>query len=117
MFLLILNLLTPNVFKFGSGRRVCLGRHVGILEIKKLLSFLVINYNVSTSSILQATDTWPSSCVGRLPLGLTDSTIAQIQIVDPEKFEVENSWFFFQKGLYARIQKRPKQTESSQVPT
>jgi hypothetical protein len=25
--------------QFGSGRRVCLGRHVGIMEIKKLISF------------------------------------------------------------------------------
>ena len=32
----------------------------------------------------------------------------QIRIVDPEKFELENSWFFFQKGLYATITKRPE---------
>lgn len=36
-----------HLFKFGAGRRVCLGKHVGILEIKKLVPFLVLNYNVS----------------------------------------------------------------------
>jgi hypothetical protein len=45
-------------------------------------------------------------------LGLT---VIQIDIVDPEKFEVENSWFFFQKGLYARIQKRPEAAEKIPV--
>ena len=33
--------------KFGSGRRICLGRHVGIMEIKKILPFLILNYDVS----------------------------------------------------------------------
>jgi cytochrome P450 len=43
--------------QFGSGRRVCLGRHVGIMEIKKLISFLVLNYDVSDSSLLLHPDT------------------------------------------------------------
>lgn len=68
--------LEQAMLTFGAGRRICLGRHVGILEIKKLIPFLILNYD--------------------------------IRIVDPEKFELENSWFFFQRGLYARIQKRPK---------
>jgi hypothetical protein len=33
--------------QFGAGRRVCLGRHVGILEIKKLIPFLMLTYDVS----------------------------------------------------------------------
>lgn len=33
--------------KFGGGRRICIGRYVGILEIKKILSFLIANYDVS----------------------------------------------------------------------
>lgn len=33
--------------KFGGGRRICIGRYVGILEIKKILAFLVANYDVS----------------------------------------------------------------------
>lgn len=35
-------------------------------------------------------------------------TNVQISIVDPDRYELENSWFFFQRGLYARIQKRPE---------
>lgn len=33
--------------KFGGGRRICIGRYVGILEIKKILAFLIANYDVS----------------------------------------------------------------------
>ncbi|KAI0435574.1 cytochrome P450 CYP4/CYP19/CYP26 subfamily protein [Xylaria telfairii] len=66
--------LEASILTFGSGRRVCLGKHLGILEITKLISFLVTNYDIN--------------------------------IVDPERFEVENSWFFFQQGLYAQIKKR-----------
>jgi cytochrome P450 len=33
--------------KFGAGRRVCIGKHVGFLEIKKLIAFIVVNYDVS----------------------------------------------------------------------
>ncbi|KAK3940211.1 Pisatin demethylase, partial [Diplogelasinospora grovesii] len=67
--------LEASMLTFGSGRRICLGKYLGILEITKLISFLVLNYD--------------------------------IHIVDPEKFKVENSWFFFQEGLFARIEKRP----------
>ncbi|KAJ5497539.1 Benzoate 4-monooxygenase cytochrome P450 [Penicillium fimorum] len=66
--------LEASMLTFGAGRRVCLGRHVGILEIKKLLPFLVLTYDM--------------------------------RVIDKEKFQVENSWFFVQKGFYAQIQKR-----------
>ena len=36
-----------NQSQYGAGRRVCLGRHIGILEIKKLISFLLVTYDVS----------------------------------------------------------------------
>jgi cytochrome P450 len=36
--------------QFGAGRRICLGKHIGILEIRKLISFLVLNYNVRFSA-------------------------------------------------------------------
>ncbi|KAL9082306.1 MAG: hypothetical protein Q9165_008918 [Trypethelium subeluteriae] len=66
--------LDKSMLTFGAGRRVCLGKHVGILEIKKIISLLILNYD--------------------------------IQIIDREKFAVENSWFFFQTGFYVRIEKR-----------
>ncbi|RYP43079.1 hypothetical protein DL770_011873 [Monosporascus sp. CRB-9-2] len=72
--------LEQSVLTFGAGRRVCIGRHIGILEIKKIIPFLVLTYD--------------------------------IRIVDPERFELENSWFFFQKGFYATIRKRPENTEN-----
>lgn len=45
-FLYVARLLTV-LPKFGGGRRICIGRYVGILEIKKILAFLVANYDVS----------------------------------------------------------------------
>ncbi|OBR03144.1 Cytochrome P450 CYP4/CYP19/CYP26 subfamilies [Colletotrichum higginsianum IMI 349063] len=68
--------LEQGILTFGGGRRICLGRYVGILEIKKLIPFLILNYD--------------------------------IRIVDPERFQVENSWFFFQSGLWATMKKRPQ---------
>lgn len=38
--------------KFGGGRRICIGRYVGILEIKKILAFLIANYDVSLPQML-----------------------------------------------------------------
>lgn len=35
------------VLQFGAGRRTCIGRHIAILEVKKLISALVVNYDVS----------------------------------------------------------------------
>ncbi|KAL9602711.1 MAG: hypothetical protein Q9219_001701 [cf. Caloplaca sp. 3 TL-2023] len=66
--------LDQGVLTFGAGRRICLGKHIALLEIKKLFPVLLLYYD--------------------------------IHIVDRERFEVENSWFFFQRGLYARISKR-----------
>ncbi|KID99278.1 Cytochrome P450, partial [Metarhizium majus ARSEF 297] len=31
---------------FGAGRRICLGRYIGIFEIKKIVPFLVLNYEI-----------------------------------------------------------------------
>ncbi|KAL3255192.1 hypothetical protein ABHI18_008399 [Aspergillus niger] len=39
-------LLEQSLLTFGAGRRVCLGRHIGIFELKKLLPFLILNYKV-----------------------------------------------------------------------
>jgi cytochrome P450 len=49
--------------QFGAGRRFCLGRHVGILEIKKLIPFLMLTYDVSV----------PFELIKRLQLRLKDS--------------------------------------------
>lgn len=47
--------------KFGGGRRICIGRYVGILEIKKILAFLIANYDVSPPQmpdVIVAVLTW-----------------------------------------------------------
>ena len=41
------NKLERSVLTFGAGRRICLGKHIGLMEVKKLIAFLVLNYKVS----------------------------------------------------------------------
>ncbi|KAI1361625.1 putative benzoate 4-monooxygenase cytochrome P450 [Xylaria arbuscula] len=38
--------LEQMLLTFGAGRRVCLGKHIGILELKKVVPFLVMNYKM-----------------------------------------------------------------------
>ncbi|KAI0167742.1 putative benzoate 4-monooxygenase cytochrome P450 [Pestalotiopsis sp. NC0098] len=66
--------LERGILTFGAGRRVCLGKALGLMEVKKLIPFLIMNYD--------------------------------IRISDSQAFQVENIWFFKQKGLYTQIEKR-----------
>ncbi|KAB8266435.1 cytochrome P450 [Aspergillus minisclerotigenes] len=66
--------LEQSVPTFGAGRRVCLGKYIGILELKRLVSFLVLKYDM--------------------------------KIIDPERFSVENGFFFKQRGFYCNITRR-----------
>lgn len=66
--------LEQSMLTFGAGRRICLGKNLAILELKKLTSALLLNYD--------------------------------IEIVDPAKHFVENSWFFRQKGLEVKLRRR-----------
>ncbi|MCJ1386381.1 hypothetical protein MMC17_009507 [Xylographa soralifera] len=38
--------LEQSMLTFGAGRRICLGKHIGILEVKKLIPFLFLNYDM-----------------------------------------------------------------------
>ncbi|KAG9239278.1 putative benzoate 4-monooxygenase cytochrome P450 [Amylocarpus encephaloides] len=38
--------LQQSTLTFGAGRRICIGRHIGILEVKKMISFLILNYDI-----------------------------------------------------------------------
>ncbi|KAI0009454.1 cytochrome P450 CYP4/CYP19/CYP26 subfamily protein [Xylariaceae sp. FL0662B] len=38
--------LEQSMLTLGAGRRICLGRHVGIFEVKKLIAFLLVNYDM-----------------------------------------------------------------------
>ncbi|KAI0015268.1 MpaD/MpaE fusion protein [Xylariomycetidae sp. FL0641] len=55
---------------FGAGRRVCLGRHIAILELKKIVPALLLRY--------------------------------QFELIDKHRYQVQNSWFFKQKGIDVR---------------
>ncbi|PIG81786.1 hypothetical protein AARAC_011839 [Aspergillus arachidicola] len=66
--------LEQSVLTFGAGRRVCLGKYIGILELKKLVPFLVLKYDM--------------------------------KIIDPERFSVENGFFFKQREFYCSITRR-----------
>ena len=42
-------------FQFGAGRRICLGRNIALLEMKKLVPALVLSYEVSCSPLFKIT--------------------------------------------------------------
>ncbi|KAI8633672.1 cytochrome P450 CYP4/CYP19/CYP26 subfamily [Xylariaceae sp. FL1651] len=69
------------VLTFGAGRRICLGRYIAILELKKITSALALNYMAS-------------------PI-----TSPSVKISSTGTYEVENRWFFRQWGLNVTIQK------------
>lgn len=60
------------------------------MEVKKLVAFLVLNYNVSFNDSMSS----------------YKSNSRQLHIIDPKAFEVENTWFFRQKGLNVWVEKR-----------
>ncbi|KAL7928631.1 cytochrome P450 CYP4/CYP19/CYP26 subfamily protein [Trichoderma chlorosporum] len=38
--------LEQSILTFGAGRRVCLGKYIGLFEVKKLIPFLILNYDI-----------------------------------------------------------------------
>ncbi|KAL4920485.1 cytochrome P450 [Aspergillus aurantiobrunneus] len=67
--------LKNTILSFGTGRRICLGKNIAIMEIKKLILSLVLNYE------------W--------------------EVLDAQRYQVENGWFFKQTGLDVAVKKRP----------
>lgn len=39
--------MLSHLAQFGAGRRICIGKHIGILEVKKMISYLLLSYDVS----------------------------------------------------------------------
>jgi hypothetical protein len=76
---------------------VCIGKHIGLMEVKKLVAFLVLNYDVSFNDSMSS----------------YKSNNVQLHIIDPKAFQVENTWFFRQKGLNVWVEKRETQISSN----
>ncbi|KAM0804923.1 cytochrome P450 [Usnea florida] len=65
--------LEQSIMTFGAGRRVCLGKSVALLEIKKIVPALLLNY--------------------------------KFELLDPNSYVVENSYFFRQRGINVKARK------------
>lgn len=80
-----------------------MGKNIALLELKKLVSALVLNYEVSPS-----TGDWRKRTTLVITLATIKSSNVSLQfdLVDPSTFTVENSWFFRQYGLNVRIKRR-----------
>ncbi|KAL8986024.1 MAG: hypothetical protein Q9205_000449 [Flavoplaca limonia] len=87
-------IMDNSLLTFGAGRRVCLGKHIALLEMKKLVSALVLNYEVS---LYHRTFSTPEA---------KSNARVQFRLLDLNAFTVENSWFFRQRGLNVGIERR-----------
>lgn len=56
----LLKRMESSYMPFGIGSRVCLGRHISILEMNKLVPFLALNYHLET--VLQENEEWDNVC-------------------------------------------------------
>ncbi|KAK3945060.1 cytochrome P450 [Diplogelasinospora grovesii] len=54
------NRLQQSTLTFGAGFRICIGRHIGIVEIKKMISLLVLHYDIQIidPKLLQVENWW-----------------------------------------------------------
>ena len=72
---------------------MCLGKHVGIFEVKKLIPFLLLNYDVGLL------------CVPDIA-AMAVNEMMQFHINNPKALTVENGFFFKQLGFHCRVEKR-----------
>jgi cytochrome P450 len=99
----------PLFLQFGAGRRVCLGKHISILEMYKLIPSIFRRYKVRLSPA-----TIPPPPPTSIPRARLDSpeanmpTTQQLEFAVPDgrSYHVHNRWFVHQTGLDVRFKKR-----------
>ncbi|KAL9110644.1 MAG: hypothetical protein Q9227_004821 [Pyrenula ochraceoflavens] len=52
------NRLQQSTLTFGAGFRICIGRHIGIVEVKKMIALLILNYDIIDPKLLKVENWW-----------------------------------------------------------
>jgi cytochrome P450 len=84
--------MEQSLLTFGAGHRSCLGKHISLLEIYKLVPTILQEYDVNFHP---------------RHTGKEADLLYQIELLDPERaWHVENRWFVPQFGLQVQLSKR-----------
>lgn len=83
-------------FVFGAGARVCMGRHLAMLEMKKLIATLYYTFDVSYLDALLFVSVFANWL-----------TQTQLHLVDPKhEWSYRNAWFVYQSDMPMTITRR-----------